>query len=164
MDAPSSTSTPSGTNSPLSEAPKLLVNLPSRGFFSSHVISSNLGGLRVYMCDRDTAPPDEQLITTNQTNILIRSLTLKKKKADSKSPSRENSKKRASETALDGRSKRAVTNKQSSTRHEALKSSASVKEYHNLTVERLRALLKERGLSVKGKKDELITRLREAED
>uniref|UniRef100_A0A7N0VBJ2 DET1- and DDB1-associated protein 1 n=1 Tax=Kalanchoe fedtschenkoi TaxID=63787 RepID=A0A7N0VBJ2_KALFE len=111
-----------------------------------------LGGLRVYVCDHDTAPPEEQLIKTNQTNILIRSLTLKKNKGDSKSPNRESSRKRASEKALDGRSKRAVTSSQSSTRHEALNSGAPIKEYHNLTVERLRALLKERSLSVKGKK------------
>ncbi|KAI3977172.1 hypothetical protein MKX01_035902, partial [Papaver californicum] len=38
--------------------------------------------------------------------------------------------------------------------------STSKDSYQKVTVERLRALLKERGLMVKGKKDELIARLR----
>ncbi|CAM8912636.1 unnamed protein product [Rhodiola kirilowii] len=164
MDAPSSTSKKSDLDSMPSDASKYLVNLPSRGLFSSDIISSNPGILRVYVCDRDTAPPEDQLIKTDQTNILIRSLTLKKNKADSKSPSRESSRKRAPEKALDGRSKRVVTGSQPSSRHEVLNSGAPIKEYHNLTVERLRALLKERGLSVKGRKDELIARLREADN
>jgi hypothetical protein len=38
------------------------------------------GGMKVYVCQHDTAPPDEQLIKTDSTNILIRALTLKKEK------------------------------------------------------------------------------------
>ncbi|KAJ9676638.1 hypothetical protein PVL29_021919 [Vitis rotundifolia] len=168
MDTTSSQ--PSNSNQAASEASKYLVNLPSRGLFSSTVISSNPGGMRVYICDHETSPPEEQLIKTNQTNILIRSLTLKKQKGDSSSKdvkgttATEVSKKRTAERALDSRSssKRAMTNAQSSSRREGSGSSArtSDRDYQSLTVERLRALLKERGLSPKGKKDELIARLK----
>uniref|UniRef100_A0A7N0RAN3 SAP domain-containing protein n=1 Tax=Kalanchoe fedtschenkoi TaxID=63787 RepID=A0A7N0RAN3_KALFE len=152
MDAPSSTSKPSDSGSLASDASKFLANLPSRGLFSSNVISSKPGRLRVYVCDHDTTPPEAQLIRTNETNILIRYLTSKKNKSDSKRPCRENSSKRVSENELDRRSKRAVASSQSSSRHEALNSGPPIKEYHNLTVERLRSLLRVRGLSVKGKK------------
>lgn len=137
-------------------ASKLLSNLPSRGLFSSTVSSSNLGGIRVYVCDHDTAPPENQVIKTDQMNILIRSLTLKKQKSDVADGSR----KRASDRAADGRAsaKRAMTNSQ----QDGSSSRAADREFQGLTVERLRALLKERGLSVKGKKDELIARLRNA--
>ncbi|KAL2482605.1 DET1- and DDB1-associated protein 1 [Forsythia ovata] len=39
------------------------------------------GGMRVYICDHDASPPEDQLITTNQMNILIRSFMLKNQKS-----------------------------------------------------------------------------------
>ncbi|KAH6772056.1 SAP domain-containing protein [Perilla frutescens var. hirtella] len=101
-------------------ASKFLANLPSRGNFSSTVLSSNLGGTRVYICHRNTAPPDDQIIRTNQTNILIRSLMLMKQKGDSgskdgKGASSQGSRKRAAEKALDG--KAAGKKAMSSTQH-----------------------------------------------
>lgn len=125
--------------------------------------------MRVYICDHDTSPPEDQLIKTNQMNILIRSLVLKKQKGESSLKDvkgvaiNEGSRKRAAaERALDGRtsSKRALSNTQNSSRQEGSKSRAPDKDFQNLTVERLRALLKEKGLSLRGKKDELIARLR----
>ncbi|KAH6836537.1 SAP domain-containing protein [Perilla frutescens var. hirtella] len=142
-------------------ASKFLANLPSRGNFSSTVLSSNLGGTRVYICHRNTAPPDDQIIRTNQTNILIRSLMLMKQKGDSGSKdgkgaaaSSQGSRKRAAEKALDGKAagKKAL----SSTQH------GSSQELQSLTVEKLRALLRDKGLSATGRKDELIARLRGA--
>ncbi|KAL6576273.1 hypothetical protein OROHE_000054 [Orobanche hederae] len=147
-------------------ASKFLTNLPSRGFFSSTVISSNPGGMRVYICDHDTSPPDNQLIKTNQTNILIRSLTLKSQRGDSSSKdgkgtaSNQVSRKRAAEKALD---KAAGKKAMSSTQLGSSQGESSRwldKDLQSFTVERLRAFLKERGLSMKGKKDELIARLR----
>ncbi|XP_039050786.1 uncharacterized protein LOC120192009 [Hibiscus syriacus] len=81
-------------------ASKFLSNLPlmATPLYHRHLLQS--GGLRVYICEHSTSPP------------------------------------------------------------EGLSSSATYKDYHSLTVERLRALLKERGLSPKGKKDELIARLK----
>lgn len=109
--------------------------------------------MRGYMCEHNTSPPENQVIKTNQTNILIRSLTIKK---DGKAtPSTEVSKKRAA-LPMDGKSKRAMTN----SRQEGSSTRTPVKEFLGLTVERLRALLKDRGLSTKGKKDELIARLK----
>ncbi|KAA8542128.1 hypothetical protein F0562_023280 [Nyssa sinensis] len=165
-----SSAPPSDSNPTAGGASKYIADLPSRGLFSSTFLSSNPGGMRVYICDHDTSPPEDQLIQTNQTNILIRSLMLKKQKGDSSSKdvkgiaANESSRKRPSERALDGRAsaKRAITNTQVGIQQEGSKSRAPDKNFQSLTVERLRALLKEKGLSVKGKKDELIARLRGA--
>ncbi|KAI3737416.1 hypothetical protein L2E82_27418 [Cichorium intybus] len=149
-------------------ASKFLVDLPSKGLFSSSVISSNLGGMRVYITDHDTTPPENQLIKTDQVNILIRSLLLKQQqKAGTSSKTakgvgtNESSRKRAPERSADGRAsaKRAAGTTQNGSRQDVLKSQIP-ENLQSLTVERLRALLKERGLSLKGKKDELIARLR----
>ncbi|KAA8540686.1 hypothetical protein F0562_024395 [Nyssa sinensis] len=162
-----SSAPPSDSNPTAGGASKYLADLPSRGLFSSTVLSSTPGGMRVYICDHDTSPPEDQLIKTNQMNILIRSLMLKKQKGDSSSKdvkgvTANESRKRAAEGTLDGRAsaKRATTNTQVGSQQEGSKSRAPDKDFQILTVERLRALLKEKGLSVKGKKDELIARLR----
>ncbi|XP_052182540.1 uncharacterized protein LOC127795122 [Diospyros lotus] len=149
-------------------ASKFLADLPSRGLFSSTVISANPGGMRVYLGDHDTSPPEDQLIKTNQMNILIRSLMLKKQKGDSSSKdakgtaANEGSRKRSAERQSDGRAsaKKPVTSTQIASQQGTSKSRLPEKDLQSLTVERLRVLLKERGLSLKGKKDELIARLR----
>ncbi|XP_024007187.1 uncharacterized protein LOC18013419 isoform X2 [Eutrema salsugineum] len=160
MEASSSRSSDSSDQS----ASKFLSDLPSRGFLSSTVVSSNPGSLRVYICEHDTSPPEGQEIKTNQQNILIRSLLLKKLKGDSNSKDAKGSaedgpKKRAANRALDDRSsaKRAanVSRQGSSSR-------SGERDFQSLTVEKLRALLKERGLPTKGRKDELIARLKNA--
>ncbi|CAI9757343.1 unnamed protein product [Fraxinus pennsylvanica] len=151
-------------------ASKLLANLPSRGLLSAHVVSSNMGGMRVYICDHDTSPPEDQFIKTNQTNILIRSLTLKNQKSDSfkkdakGSTSNQVSKKRASDRALESKAagKRAMSSTRLGSNQERSQSSVPDKDLQSLTVEKLRALLKEKGLMLKGKKDDLIARLRGA--
>ncbi|XP_023766706.1 uncharacterized protein LOC111915263 [Lactuca sativa] len=148
---------------------KLLADLPSKGLFSSTVVSSNLGGMRVYITDRDTSPPENQLIKTDQMNILIRSLLLKQQqKAESSAKGasgKESSRKRGLERGVDGRAttKRGASNGQHGSQPEGSRSHSHVPEnLQSLTVEKIRALLKERGLSLKGKKDELIMRLRNA--
>ncbi|XP_015577745.1 uncharacterized protein LOC8269244 [Ricinus communis] len=162
-----SSSQPSDSNpTATTGATKFLANLPSRGFLSSTVVSSNLGGMRVYICEHETTPPEGQQIKTNQTNILIRSLQLKKQKGDSSSKdakgvtAAEGSRKRASERVQDGRASAKRSNNQTGSRQEGSDSCTSDRDLYSLTVERLRALLKERGLSPKGKKDELVARLR----
>ncbi|KAM7254169.1 hypothetical protein ACFE04_031851 [Oxalis oulophora] len=150
-------------------AAKYLVNLPSRGLFSSTVLSSNPGGMRVYICEHETSPPESQQIKTNQVNILIRSLTLKKQKGDNSSKdvkgvaAAEGSRKRGAERTADGRASAKRANGQGGVNQEVSSSGTSTKDYPSLTVERLRAHLKERGLSTKGKKEELIARLRSAD-
>ncbi|KAI3463625.1 hypothetical protein Pfo_020288 [Paulownia fortunei] len=113
--------------------------------------------MRVYMCNHDTSPPEDQLIRTNQTNILIRSLMLQNGDSGSKdgkgTAANQGSRKRAAEKALDG--KAAGKKAMSSTEL------GSSQDLQSLTVERLRALLREKGLSVRGRKDELIARLRD---
>lgn len=145
-----------------SGASLFLANLPSRGLFSSTVVSSNPGGMRVYVCDHDTSPPEGQHIKTNQQNILIRSLTLKKQRGDSSSKDgSDGSRKRNAEKGLE-RASAKKTNNQINSRQEGSNSQTTTRDFHNLTVERLRALLKSKGLSTKGKKEELITRLKDA--
>ncbi|AED97753.1 SAP domain-containing protein [Arabidopsis thaliana] len=158
-------------------ASKFLSDLPSRGFLSSTVVSSNPGSLRVYICEHDTSPPvigslriisfriKGQLIKTNQQNILIRSLLLKKQKGessskDSKGTAEDGPKKRAANRALDDRSsaKRAAN----ASRQEGSSSRTGERDFQSLTVEKLRAMLKEKGLPTKGRKDELIARLKSA--
>ncbi|BFG32321.1 hypothetical protein CerSpe_185950 [Prunus speciosa] len=162
-----SSSQPSDSNQTASGAFKFLQNLPSRGLLSSTFLSSNPGGMRVYVCVHDTSPPEDQHIQTNQQNILIRSLTLKKQKGDSSSKdvkgagAAEGSRKRVAERVLDSRTSAKRAASQSSSRQEGSSSSqASSRDFQGLTVERLRALLKAKGLSLKGKKDELIARLK----
>ncbi|PKI53288.1 uncharacterized protein LOC116213504 [Punica granatum] len=147
-------------------ASKLLANLPSRGLFSSTVLSSNPGGMRVYVCEHDTSPPDGQLIKTNQQNILIRSLMLRKQRGESTSKNGkgvttgEGSRKRTSERLLDNGASAKRPSNQASSRQDGSNAKIADRDLHTLTVERLRALLKERGLSPRGKKDELISRLK----
>ncbi|RXH96024.1 hypothetical protein DVH24_008524 [Malus domestica] len=115
----------------------------------------------------DLVYPDGQLIQTNQQNILIRSLTLKKQKGDSSSKdvkgasAAEGSKKRPAERVLDSKASAKKAINQTSSRQGGSSSHASSsRDFNGLTVERLRALLKAKRLSVKGKKDELIARLK----
>ncbi|KAJ6294251.1 hypothetical protein OIU76_022353, partial [Salix suchowensis] len=53
----SSSSCPSDSNPKPTGASEFLSNLPSHGFLSSTVSSSNPGGMRVYICEHDTSPP-----------------------------------------------------------------------------------------------------------
>ncbi|WMV21247.1 hypothetical protein MTR67_014632 [Solanum verrucosum] len=179
MEDTSSSIPPNNATTP--GAAKYLAGLPSRGLFSSNVLSSTPGGMRVYVCDHETSPPEDQLIKTNQQNILIRSLMLKKQRGEYSSKdgkgisSNDNGRKRAAEKALDSRAsaKKATTSNHAasaqvsdvlnlvSTPAETSKTRAP--EIQNMTVEKLRALLKEKGLSLRGRKailDELIARLR----
>lgn len=151
-------------------AAKFLAGMPSRGNFSSSSVSSNLGGFRVYVCEHSTEPPEGQVIKTDSTNILIRHLQLKQKgeakDADSRTPGENTRGKRSAARSLDvnNSAKRANlgTNSGSSAYEETI-SGFSQHTLQSFTVERLRALLRQGGLSTKGKKDELITRLRESQ-
>ncbi|XP_062028972.1 uncharacterized protein LOC133744974 [Rosa rugosa] len=158
-------SQPSDSNQTASGASISLQNLPSRGLFSAPVLSLNPGRMRVCVCEYETSLPEDEHIKTNQQNILIRSLKLKKQKEKGDSSSKdvkgagaaEGSRKRVAERVLD----RAPAKKASmQPRQEESSSQASSRDFQGLTVERLRALLKAKGLSVKGKKEELIARLR----
>ncbi|XP_059302910.1 uncharacterized protein LOC132055225 [Lycium ferocissimum] len=160
MEDNNSSSSTNATTS--SGAAKYLTGLPSRGLFSSTVPSSTPGGMRIYVCDHETSPPEDQLIKTNQQNILIRSLMLKKQSSkDGKAiSSNDNGRKRSAEKALDSRAatKKATTSNQVASSQESSK--ARTPDIQNMTVERLRVLLKEKGLSLRGRKDELIARLK----
>ncbi|KAF7042886.1 hypothetical protein CFC21_052370 [Triticum aestivum] len=150
---------------------KFLTGLPARGNFSSSSISSNLGGLRVYVCEHDTNPPEGQVIETDTTNILIRHLQLKKKESEAKdagsrTPGESGKGKRCAARSLGVQKSSKKPNLGSSSGLSSSDEAISGFSQHTLqsfTVERLRALLRQSGLTTKGKKDELITRLREAQ-
>ncbi|XP_050377510.1 uncharacterized protein LOC126794776 [Argentina anserina] len=159
-------SPPSDSNPTASGASISLQNLPSRGLFSAPVLSLNPGRMRVCVCEYETSLPEDEHIKTNQQNILIRSLKLKKQKEKVDSSSKdmkvagaaEGLRKRVAERGLDHRAPAKKATMQP--RLEESSSQAANRDFQGLTVERLRALLKAKGLSVKGKKDELIARLR----
>ncbi|CAL5093759.1 unnamed protein product [Urochloa decumbens] len=148
----------------------LLAGLPSRGNFTESDIASSMGGLKVYICLHDTTPPEGQVVKTDTNNILIRALQLNKHKSEAKdvsckTPGESSRGKRNAARNLDGKnpSKRPnIGSSAGSSAHEESSSGFSELMLQSFTVEKLRSLLKERGLSPKGKKDELIARLREA--
>ncbi|KAG4185673.1 hypothetical protein ERO13_A09G247250v2 [Gossypium hirsutum] len=137
-------------------ASKFLSDLPSRGHLYSTVISSNLGGMRVYICEHILVYPESQHIKTDQQNIRIRSLMLNNNKVGSSSKdvkaAVEGPRKRAAEKVMDSSASAKKANTKNNSQSEGSSSIVAKKDYHSFTVERLRALLKERGLSPKGKK------------
>ncbi|GBG78733.1 hypothetical protein CBR_g27958 [Chara braunii] len=160
-----------------------LDRLPSRGNFTKTTSGSVVQGLLpVYICDHDTSPPEDQFIRTDPTNILIRAL--KKGKDDSKAKdlkgkaAQEDHKgKRPADAGLDDRPTKRVHANGGGGGHApgtqgaaenaggssgGVSGKMSEKELQNLTVDKLKALLKEKGLPLKGKKDELIARAKRA--
>nr|XP_034570160.1 uncharacterized protein LOC117834742 [Setaria viridis]TKW00676.1 hypothetical protein SEVIR_8G127400v2 [Setaria viridis] len=162
---------PAPTKSAGGGAAKFLAGMPSRGNFSSGSVSSSLGGFRVYVCEHSTDPPEGQVIQTDSTNILIRHLQLNKQKSDAKdsgsrTPGENTRGKRSAARSLEmlNPAKRANLGTSSgSSVYEETISGFSQHTLQSFTVERLRALLRQTGLSTKGKKDELIARLRESQ-
>ncbi|KAL6623167.1 hypothetical protein ACP70R_033046 [Stipagrostis hirtigluma subsp. patula] len=138
----------------------LLAGLPSRGNSTEIDISSSMGGLKVYLCLHDTAPPEGQVVKTDTNNILIRALQLNKQKSEGrdvscKTPGETSRGKRSAARNLDGKnpSKRPNTGSSAgSAAHEERSPCLSEQTLQSFTVEKLRSLLKERGLSPKGKK------------
>ncbi|XP_062198043.1 uncharacterized protein LOC133900808 [Phragmites australis] len=163
-------SSPVPTKSGGTGAAKFLAGLPSRGNFASSSVSS-LGGLRVYVCEHSTNPPEGQVIKTDATNILIRHLQLNKQKSEAKDagsrvPGESSKGKRSAARSLDVNNSAKRPNLGSSSGSPAYEEAISGFSQHTLqsfTVERLRGLLRQSGLSTKGKKDELIARLREVQ-
>ncbi|KAL6659812.1 hypothetical protein ACP70R_002641 [Stipagrostis hirtigluma subsp. patula] len=142
-----------------SDASKFLTGLPSRGNFASSSVSS-LGGLRVYVCEHSTDPPEGQVIKTDTTNILIRHLQLNKQKSEvkdagSRTPGDRSKGKRSAARSLDISNSAKRPNLGSSSGSSANEETISGFSQHTLqsfTVERLRALLRQSGLPTKGKK------------
>ncbi|CAI5950324.1 unnamed protein product [Closterium sp. NIES-64] len=209
----------------------LLANLPSRGNFSAAACTLS-SSIPVYICDHDTSPPSDQIITTDPTNILLRALTMKKTRdAEAAKAAQDKGKKTASgapgasaagtgaagisgsaaagtgaagaaaaahdtrsrQSGLQDKGKRPATGdpgqddaigatrsggrpakrgpgvgssgggggmEQDREAGRTLKGMTSERDVDGLTVERLRACLKEKGLSIRGRKEELVARLK----
>ncbi|KAL1060449.1 hypothetical protein V6Z11_1Z097200 [Gossypium hirsutum] len=56
-----------------------------RATVAEQVKGQKQGGMRVYICEHNTSPPENQHIKTDQQNILIRSLMLNNNKGGSSS-------------------------------------------------------------------------------
>ncbi|XP_039776891.1 uncharacterized protein LOC120644342 [Panicum virgatum] len=112
-----------------------------------------------------------QIIQTDSTNILIRHLQLNKQKNEvkdsgSRTPGETTRGKRSAARSLDVNNSAKRANLGTSSRSSVYEETISRFSQHTLqsfTVERLRALLRQSDLSTKGKKDELIARLRESQ-
>ncbi|KAJ3701557.1 hypothetical protein LUZ61_005262 [Rhynchospora tenuis] len=143
----------------LAGASEFLPGLPSRGNFTVG-FNSNMDA-RTHMCLHDTSPPEDQIIKTDVTNILIRSLQLNKQRSDTKEQTTKG--KRTPTRLLESKVPSKRLNTGASSSRQGSSSGFSDQTLQSLTVERLRALLKERGLSPKGRKDELISRLKSHE-
>ncbi|GAQ79458.1 hypothetical protein KFL_000310090 [Klebsormidium nitens] len=153
---------------------ELLVDLPSRGNFV-HAGPPVQGAPSLYVCDHDTQAPDDQIITTDPTNILIRALTLRK---DVKGRAKggggiADARKGKTKDGGDAKGKRVADRqpegKQSAKRQNIGSSREETngaspggyyteQELQSFTVERLKTLLKEHGYPLKGRKDELVNR------
>ncbi|XP_078159456.1 SAP domain-containing protein [Carex rostrata] len=159
MVAESTSGPASGTRravASLNGASEFLPGLPSRGNFTLG-FNSNMN-VKTHLCLHDTSPPVGQIIKTDTTNILIRSLQLNKQKSDLKEAVPKG--KRTPTRYLDSKVPSKRLNTGASSSRQGSSSGFSEQTLQSLTVERLRALLKERGLSPKGRKDELISRLK----
>eukprot|EP00850_Spirogloea_muscicola_P022842 SM000314S12186 [mRNA] locus=s314:69334:70564:- [translate_table: standard] len=134
--------------------PPHLDALPSLGYFSR------------------AAPPAAQHIRTDPTNILIRALELKRKTHEESlkgpKPEKRGGKEEArAESHSDGEQplvKRAASSK--GLRGETVGGSSARKttetDLHDYTVEKLKALLREKGLSSVGKKEVLLERAKKS--
>lgn len=160
-------------------ASSLLGDLPSRGLLT------DTQGLSVsrpppHVCDYDTAPPPEQVITTDPVNILIRALMSRRaiREAQQKGSGKDHKGKRPAASMDDnttnasakrerrdhaGPESRGSERGDSRASHGGGGSSGSSHkiskaELEGYTVDRLRTFLKERGLPMRGRKEELLTR------
>lgn len=162
-------------------ASSLLEGLPSRGLLTD-AQGVSVSRPPPHVCDYDTAPPPDQVITTDPTNILIRALTSKRanREAQQKTSGKDNKGKRPAasmdDSAGEAPAKRerrdpSATDSRGSERganrafHGGSGGSGSSHkiskaELDGYTVERLKAFLKDRGLPVRGRKEELLTRVK----
>jgi len=161
-----------------------LADLPSFGAFSKYTGGpSQHGCVPRYVCDHNTDPPDGQYIKTDETNILIRSLSKKKKvppvqKPQEKPPDPASGSKRdvkgkrpadeesggarlTSNMLDDFSAKRLKTAMQESTTTTTRRESES-DSLENMTKTQLVALCKSSGLATNGNKEQLIERLKSA--
>eukprot|EP00245_Coleochaete_scutata_P002527 TRINITY_DN1338_c0_g1_i3.p1 TRINITY_DN1338_c0_g1~~TRINITY_DN1338_c0_g1_i3.p1 ORF type:complete len:153 (+),score=34.06 TRINITY_DN1338_c0_g1_i3:208-666(+) len=144
-----------------------LSNLPSYG---NLVRSATVQGhLRTYIPYGDTDPPEDQVVKTDPTNILIRSLALKNKEERRAKESRGGSEtgkgKRVAESTPEQRpAAKRLDVRSADTTDGGAQSFASVRaeDLNNMTVDKLKLFLKSKGLPVKGKKEELLARAKRA--
>mmetsp|Transcript_2328 Transcript_2328/g.4709 ORF Transcript_2328/g.4709 Transcript_2328/m.4709 type:complete len:177 (-) Transcript_2328:163-693(-) len=162
----------------------LLSGLPSQGFFTSTnsgtFLKSSAQRIPTYVCEHDTAPPEHQIITTDPTNILIRDLTYKKNKEERTQKGKteiDPKGKRPADSIIPPEAKRMFTvasavasgsgqRESSGAPSGSARSTSDFTEsvLNNSTVDMLKAYLKEKNLSTKGRKEELVVRILQYQD
>lgn len=153
--------------------PSFLENLPSRGNLTATIPGQSLYKQpQTYLAQHPTAPPAEQIITTDPENVLLRVLKLAqrregpKSKAD-KAKAADKSKRPASEGAEGApASKKQNTQANAATAENDVGSSKgsksdsfSLHELQGKTNKALMDLLRDKGQSTKGKKEDLVKRI-----
>lgn len=151
-------------NSPHSKKPKFqemsfLEGLPVRGNLTEGAVCLSKR-VPTYVCDHDTSAPAHQVITTDTTNILIRSLRIKRGKEEGSKQDRAGNGKRTADSPLDNLARPQKRAAGKGKEEEPKGQKMSEKELEALTVDKLKALLKEKGCTVKGKKEELLARVK----
>ncbi len=144
--------TPLGHSAPRSGSFMLALDtLPSRGLCSSARPALH-GAPRVYVPVHDTAPPADQVVRTDGTNLLIRSLTQHREREE-----------RARKAGADKRSADgaapAPAAKRPATEVTLPAGPITAAAARGLTVPQLKAALQSKGLPVGGKKEDLLERL-----
>ncbi|KAG2561920.1 hypothetical protein PVAP13_8KG216604 [Panicum virgatum] len=151
-------------------AGKFLAGMPLRGNFSSASILKITIFILILACKISLLFLEGQIIQTDSTNILIRHLQLNKQKNEvkdsgSRTPGETTRGKRSAARSLDVNNSAKRANLGTSSRSSVYETISRFSQHtlQSFTVERLRALLRQSDLSTKGKKDELIARLRESQ-
>ena len=128
-----------------------LSTLPSRGLCSSARPALH-GAPRVYVPVHDTAPPADQVVRTDGTNLLIRSLTQHREREE-----------RARKAGADKRpadgAAPAPAAKRPATEVSLPAGPITAAAARGFTVPQLKAALQSKGLPVGGKKEDLLERL-----
>eukprot|EP00898_Chlorokybus_atmophyticus_P006036 jgi/Chlat1/6433/Chrsp45S06047 len=144
-----------------------LEGLPSQGNFTQWAGVLNVPA-KTYLCEHNTTPPESGRITTDQTNILIRALTLKQAKDASSKEKRPAEASDAAPAAKRHNSGRGRGGAEASGSKGGASGSGSTSHTERTllakTVEQLKILLREKGLGRSGKKEELVARLLQAQE
>ena len=128
-----------------------LDSLPSRGLCSS-ARPSLRGSARVYVPVHNTAPPADQVVRTDGTNLLIRSLTQHREREER--ARKAGGDKRAADGTAD-----APAAKRPAPEVTVPAGPITAAAARGFTVPQLKAALQSKGLPVGGKKEDLLERL-----
>lgn len=141
-----------------------LQNLPSRGFLPAEGHVAMCSGAPNYVAAHSTEPA--QIVHTDPTNPLVRTLRLKKTAGKKRKGSPAGAPKKAAKGAAGGNGQKQARGKGSPSGAQANQASASVRSYSRLelglmSLKGLQDVLRAHGAPVSGRKAELVERIAE---